>query len=216
MSSMPAPRSRASASRLVRAAAAERMALLRERERLNRRRDGIARQLAALEAQLADVAERVELIDRLAPEAANVHPLPPRDEGDGLKGAAIRRAAIEVLLAREGGPAPVHYKEWFELLEQAGHRVAGKDPLAVFLTQISRSPVIRRSSRAGVYEVDLDAPERLLGRLERLHARLAEHAQRPGDRDERDRLLADIALAERALDEARRTLPAAAATRAAG
>jgi hypothetical protein len=215
---MPAARSRTTASRLVRAAAAERMALLRERERLTRRRDGVARQLAALERQLGDVTERVELIDRLAPEAANVHPLPARDEGAGIKGAAIRQAAIDVLLAREGSPAPVHYKEWFGLLEQAGHRVAGKDPLAVFLTQISRSPVIRRSSQAGVYEVDLDAPERLRARLARLHARLAEHAQSPGDRAERDRLLADIAATERALDEARRTLPdpAVSAASAAG
>ena len=215
---MPLPRSRSrpTASRLVRAAAAERMALLRERERLTRRRDGMAGQLATLERQLADVAERVELIDRLAPEAANVHPLPARDDGAGLRGAAIRQAAIDVVLAREGDPAPIHYKEWFGLLEQAGHRVAGKDPLAVFLTQISRSPVIRRSSQAGVYELVLDAPERLRARLDRLHAGLAEHA---GDRAERDRLLGDIAATERALDEARRTLPdreAAAATRAAG
>jgi hypothetical protein len=232
MSSVPAttPRSTSSRStnaRLLRAAAAERMALLRERERLTRRRDGLAGQLATVEEQLATVSERIELIDRLAPEAANIHPLPAREERAGLKGAAIRRAAIEVLLARaatggarQGAPGggPIHYKDWYALLERAGHHVAGKDPLAVFLTQISRSPLVRRSTQAGVYELDLGAPTRLRERLARLHARLAEHAGRdasrvgqPGERAERERLLAELAATERALEEALRMLPADAA-----
>ncbi|HEY4281072.1 MAG TPA: hypothetical protein VGM91_22860, partial [Conexibacter sp.] len=118
------------------------MALLRERDKLIRRRDAVAQQLAAIEEQLADVRERLELIDRLVPEAANVHPLPDRGPGaggypDGLKGSAIRRAAVRVLLERPTGPVEaIHYKEWFAALEAAGHRVAGKDPVAVFLTQI--------------------------------------------------------------------------------
>jgi hypothetical protein len=208
-------------SRLVRAAAAERMGLLRERERLSARRDGVARQLAALEQRLADAEERLDLIDRLAPEAANVHPLPARAAREGLTGAAIRRAAIEVLAAREQGPGAIHYKDWFALLEQAGHQVAGKDPLAVFLTQLARSPLVRRSTQAGVYELDLGAPVRLRRRLDQLHAQLAERSRTtPGspERAERDRLLAEIATAERALDEAERTLPEGAATgaRAAG
>lgn len=205
--------SRSSSSRLTRAAGAERIALLRERDKLTRRRDAVAGQLAGIEQQLADVEERLELIDRLVPEAANVHPLPGHGTADGLRGAAIRQAAIDVLLARgggsgAGGPGPIHYKEWFQSLEAAGHEVAGKDPLAVFLTQISRSPVVRRTTRSGVYELDLDAPARLRARLERLHARLSEHA--PGsaaDRAERDRVVAEIAVTERALDEAERALP---------
>jgi hypothetical protein len=206
---MPSHPSRSSSSRLARAAGAERMALLRERDKLTRRRDAAAAQLAAVEDQLSEVEERLELIDRLVPEAANVHPLPGRGSSvageDGLKGSAIRRAAIEVLIARPAGPAdPIHYKDWFRALEAAGHRVAGKDPLAVFLTQISRSPVVRRTTRSGVYELDLDAPARLRARLDRLHARLAEQ---PGDRAERDRVLAELTVAERALDEAERALP---------
>lgn len=220
---MPSSPSRSSSSRLARAAGAERMALLRERDKLTRRRHHVAEQLAALDTQLADVEERLQLIDRLVPEAANVHPLPNRGSGasgDGLKGAAIRRAAIDVLLARSDTAAPIHYKDWFGLLEADGHEVAGKDPLAVFLTQISRSPVVRRSTRSGVYELDLDAPSRLRSRLDRLHARLVEQSQ-AGDRAERDRLVAEIAVAERALDEADRSLrdggdAATGRTRAAG
>lgn len=223
---MPSTPSRSSSSRLARAAGAERMALLRERDKLTRRRHHVADQLAALDAQLAAVEERLQLIDRLVPEAANVHPLPSRAggaAGSGLKGAAIRAAAVEALLQRPDPAAPIHYREWFRLLESAGREVAGKDPLAVFLTQISRSPVVRRSTRSGVYELDLEAPARLRARLERLHARLAERshaAGSPEDRAERDRVVAEIAVAERALDEARRALPdpgdAGAQTRAAG
>jgi hypothetical protein len=187
------------------------MALLRERDKLTRRRAAAAEALAAIEQQLGEVEERLELIDRLVPEAANVHPLPARGGsgaggGDGLKGAAIRRAAIDVLLARPGDGAtePIHYKEWFRLLEASGRPVAGKDPLAVFLTQISRSPVVRRTTHSGVYELDLEAPARLRARLDRLHARLAEQST---DRAERERIVAEIGVAERALDEAERALP---------
>ena len=205
---MPSPSSRSSSSRLARAAGAERMALLREREKLVRRRAAAAEALAAIEEQLGEVEERLELIDRLVPEAANVHPLPARGGGngsDGLKGAAIRRAAIDVLLARPGAAdEPIHYKEWFRLLEASGRPVAGKDPLAVFLTQISRSPVVRRTTHSGVYELDLEAPARLRARLDRLHARLAEQS---ADRAERERIVAEIGVAERALDEAERSLP---------
>ncbi|HST39438.1 MAG TPA: hypothetical protein VLK58_08005 [Conexibacter sp.] len=206
---MPSSSSRSSSSRLARAAGAERMALLRERDKLTRRRDAAAQALAAVEQQLSDVEERLELIDRLVPEAANVHPLPARGSGagnaDGLKGAAIRSAAIAVLLARPtGAETPIHYKEWFRALEAAGHHVAGKDPLAVFLTQISRSPVVRRTPDSGVYELDLEAPANLRARLDRLHARLAEQSS---DRSERERIVAEIAVTERALDEAERALP---------
>jgi hypothetical protein len=203
------PSSRSSSSRLARAAGAERMALLRERDKLARRRAAAVEALAAIEEQLGEVEERLELIDRLVPEAANVHTLPARGGGaagaDGLKGAAIRRAAIDVLLARPGGAdQPIHYKEWFRALEAAGRPVAGKDPLAVFLTQISRSPVVRRTTHSGVYELDLDAPARLRSRLDRLHARLAEQST---DRAERERIVTEIGVAERALDEAERSLP---------
>jgi hypothetical protein len=219
---MPSTPSRTVSSRLVRAAAAERMALLRERAKLVRRRESAAAQLAALEEQLATVDDRLGLIDRLAPEAANVHPLPSRDSGEGLKGASIRQAAIDVLLRRPHGAGPIHYKEWFALLEQAGKPVAGKDPLAVFLTQISRSPVVRRTTQSGVYELDVEVPERLRTRLARLHARLAACPPALGDseeRAERDRIVAEISAAERALDEAERALAQAAGgrgTRAAG
>ncbi|HEY4279940.1 MAG TPA: hypothetical protein VGM91_17070, partial [Conexibacter sp.] len=63
-------------------------------------------------------------------------------------------------------------------------------------------------AHSGTYELDLDAPANLRARLDRLHARLAEQS---ADRSERDRVIAEIAVAERALDEAERALAPAIA-----
>jgi hypothetical protein len=92
---------------------------------------------------------------------------------------------------------------------RAGHEVAGKDPLAVFLTQLGRSPVIRRTGRPGVYALDAAAPEKLKQRLDRLHRELKELAA--GDdltaiRVRRETLTKQIADTEKALDEATRVL----------
>ena len=42
-------------------------------------------------------------------------------------------------------PEPLHYCAWFQQLLGAGFAVAGRDPQAVFLTQPTRSPVVRRT-----------------------------------------------------------------------
>ena len=56
-------------------------------------------------------------------------------------GPDIREVAVRLLV--DNGREAMHYREWYELLERAGHEIAGKDPLAVFLTQISRSPAVQ-------------------------------------------------------------------------
>jgi hypothetical protein len=91
-----------------------------------------------------------------------------------LRGPAIREAAVRVLIAQAGPIEALHYRQWYELLLEAGFRVAGKDPLAVFLTQLSRSPLVRKASAPGVYEVDRQAPQRIRQRLDRLQAELRE------------------------------------------
>jgi hypothetical protein len=102
----------------------------------------------------------------------------------------------------------LHYRAWFQLLEDAGYTVAGKDPLAVFLTQISRSPIVRKTTQSGVYELDRDAPQRLRRRIEQLHGELRElttppssHADLREIRARRKALTAAIGQAERALEE---------------
>lgn len=130
-----------------------------------------------------------------------------------LSGPAIREAAVRVVLQQPEYIEALHYRRWYELLSDAGYAVAGKDPLAVFLTQLTRSPVIRKASKAGVYELDRQAPLRLRQRLERLHAERGEvttavvpDSDIASVRARRHELDLSIAHTERALEEALRAL----------
>lgn len=150
---------------------------------------------------------------------AQTGPIRPADRPGGLlRGPAIRRAAVEVLLAQADRPEALHYRDWFDLVRAAGFDVAGKDPLAVFLTQLSRSPVIRRGTQAGVYELDVTAPARLGIALDRLHEDLRGLTARPeatadlaAIRARREQLTLEINQTEKALEEAEATLAAGGA-----
>jgi hypothetical protein len=238
-------------SRLLRAAAAERADLERQRERLTARREELRGELERIEEGLFEVDDRMALLDRLAgseieraraaaggrdeaagfpPGSVGVHEVGSRRERArapapaaapplpappaALRGTAIRETAVRVLLERSGGGGPVHYREWFDLLASSGHEVAGRDPLAAFLTQISRSPVVRRTTRAGVYEIDVCAPDRLRRRLAALQEelrRVADPAARIHGPDSRRRareLMGAMGRLERSLEEAVRSLDA--------
>jgi hypothetical protein len=130
-----------------------------------------------------------------------------------LRGPAIRRAAIEVLRALPERTEALHYRAWFDAVRAAGFDVAGKDPLAVFLTQLSRSPVVRRGTQSGVYEVDADAPRRLRDRLDALHADLRGLTAAPSAtadltaiRARRGAITTQITQVEKALEEAEAVL----------
>lgn len=227
--------------RLLRAASAEQTDLVRHRERLTRRRARLLGELRALDEALSAVDRRLDMLAQLAgPPPATEDPerepigrgpseLPAHgttavaeDLADSerarladppLRGPAIREAAVRVLLAQPEQIEAVHYRRWYELLTEAGHTVAGKDPLAVFLTQLSRSPVVRKASAPGVYELDRHAPTRLRQRLDRLQAELREvTVAAPGPielgavRARRHELDLTISQQERALEEALRVL----------
>src|SRR3954447_365166 len=204
-------------ARLLRAAAAEREDLRRHRDRLLAERARLRAELDGIEASLRDLDERDALLDRLAgpaPARPAGAMTPPGDAGaTALRGPAIRRAAVEVLRARPDRPQALHYRDWFEALRAAGYTVAGKDPLAVFLTQLSRSPVVRRGTQSGVYELDPAAPRRLRDRLEALHAELRGLTAAPSPtadltaiRARRAALTTEITRAEKALEEAESVL----------
>jgi hypothetical protein len=202
-------------SRLLRAAAAERSDLDRHRDRLMARRDALRADLERIEAALVEVDERVALLARLAPPGAVPEPVraAAATSGTPLRGTAIRETAVRVLAGSSNAGGPIHYRRWLELVEAAGYAVSGKEPAAVFLTQISRSPVVRKTSRSGVYELDRDAPERLRRRLAALQGRLRTVTAAPADaadlaaiRGQREQTLAEITQAERALEEAARSL----------
>jgi hypothetical protein len=69
-----------------------------------------------------------------------------------LRGQRLQEIAIRVLAERHVVGQPVHYKEWYGLLREAGYSVGGKEPLASFLATISRSPKVRAvGQRSGLY-----------------------------------------------------------------
>jgi hypothetical protein len=210
-------------ARLVRAAAAERVELRRHRERMLAAREQLRAELAGIEASLRDLDDRDALLDRLAGPAADAAPgpaTPPageRSPGDvvALRGPAIRRAAVQVLLAMPDRPDALHYREWFDAVGAAGYQVAGKNPLAVFLTQLSRSPVVRRGTQSGVYEIDRAAPRRLREQLDALHSELRGLTATPSAtadltaiRTRRAALTTQITQVEKALEEAEGVLEA--------
>jgi len=204
--------------RLQRAAEAEREELRKTRQQLLSKREEVVARLHQLDAALAKVRDRETLLDRLAPatptKEANVGLNEVSAAQELLRGPAIRETAVLVLSAR-GGVEAIHYREWFKLLAAAGYSVAGKDPLAVFLTQISRSPVVRKGTQAGVYELDLEAPVRLRRELNRLQSELRDLADEPQStlrlaqiRSRRERVTTAIGRLERELEEAGRVLGA--------
>lgn len=215
------PNTPKTSSRLVRAAVAERGELARHRERLLGRRDALRAELDQIERALGDVDERSALLDRLAPpehaspegvtaESGEVAELPGAKV---LRGTAIRETAVRLLASGSDAMRPVHYRRVYELLGEAGYAVAGKDPLATFLTQLSRSPVMRKTTEAGVYQLDPNAPDRLRRRLGDLQGELRSVTGNPSAADDlaevrrrRERVLSEVAQVERALEEALRVL----------
>lgn len=220
-------------SRLVRAAVAEQADLVRHRERLSCERERLTRALREVDDALSATERRLEVLAELAgsarhpavsepglvsprsgDDAANAAGAPPQDDArPALRGPAIREAAVRALLTQPERIDALHYRRWYELLLEAGFGVAGKDPVAVFLTQLSRSPLVRKTSTPGVYEVDRQAPLRIRHRLERLQAELREvTVAAPGPvelgavRARRHELDLAISQQERALEEALRVL----------
>lgn len=209
-------------ARLLKAVAAERNGLRRRRDALLKRRRRIQTQLDELDGAIAELDERLALISRLgdedpAPSHQNAEPeseTSAERRGPVLRGPAIRAAAVKVLLAHPQRPEALHYRRWFDLLSKAGYDVAGKDPLAVFLTQLSRSPLVHRSTQGGVYELDLQAPARLRQQLEDLQGQLrtltASASSSTADlgsiRSQRTALNLQISKVEKALQEAEETL----------
>lgn len=71
-----------------------------------------------------------------------------------LRGQRLEEVAIAILRNRAEPHAEIHYRQWLALLQDEGHRVAGKDPAATFLAQITRSPRVERvGNRTGLYRL---------------------------------------------------------------
>ena len=69
-----------------------------------------------------------------------------------LRGERLREVALEVLAEQVGPGREIHYRDWFTLVRQAGHRIGGRDPLATFLAQVNRAEgVVSIGRRSGLY-----------------------------------------------------------------
>jgi hypothetical protein len=200
----------------VRAARAEADRLRLEAQRL---REEAARHHALAEGATAEaivLESRVRELDELLGRAPQLRlDLQP----EALRGQRLRETAIEIIGKHRRLGEPIHYREWFELLLAEGHSVEGKDPLATFLTQVTRSPVVLRQPRQpGVYRVDPQTGgEETLRALERARQRLLalrqelEQARAQGDEPRADGLrkqhaaaARDVAAGQRALSEVAR------------
>jgi hypothetical protein len=137
------------------AAAAERALVARRVEDLREQARRMRECAEAVEVDLAASTRLLHQLDEMLGDAPQLS-MTPSDET--LRGHRLRDVAIQVLKRYRGGymgeAAAVHYREWYELVVHDGHRVAGKDPVATFLTQVSRAPEIERvGHRSGRYRL---------------------------------------------------------------
>jgi hypothetical protein len=131
---------------------------------VTRERQVVADRLEALRAQSRRLHEVVDQVDADAAETARL--LRQMDEmlgiaqqlsldaHDELRGQKLQEIAVELLRQKRGVGVEVHYKDWYELLLEAGLVVGGKDPLATFLTQIGRAANVESvRPRSGLYRL---------------------------------------------------------------
>jgi septation ring formation regulator EzrA len=162
--------------RFSRAARAERDRLQRQRAQLDKKRQQWLAKASTVEAEVEAIDKQLQVLEELAdPSAAPIEIRPARDpnEPEQLSGAGIRVVAVPLLI-RKHGESPIHYRDWYALLQQEGYEAAGKRPDAVFLNQVSRSPLIRTTTKSGYYILDLEATEQLRERLRQQQAELGQ------------------------------------------
>lgn len=132
--------------------------------------EALRQEYRALQARVEQSRERAERLRELAEQAeaqaasegklmrdlAGVLGLSAQtslDELDGrLRGQRLRDVAVKVLRDKHQVGEPIHYRAWFDLVRQQGYAVAGKDPVATFLAQVSRAKEVEPlGRRSGLY-----------------------------------------------------------------
>jgi predicted nuclease with TOPRIM domain len=171
--------------RFSRAARAERDRLDRKRSQLYKRRETLQAKVDALDEELEAVDQQLQVLEDFAGGnggAIEIREVNRSDEDapELLSGSFIRILAVPLLI-REHGLSPIHYRDWYVLLNKAGYAAAGKRPDAVFLNQIARSPLVRATTKSGYYVLDLTVVEQLRAQLGKQQAELAELMQNVPD-----------------------------------
>jgi hypothetical protein len=195
-------------TRFRKAARAERDRLLHQRGKAETAASHIREQLQAAEDRVHQLDEQISALHGLVGEAQEpaVRLAPEESSGDGrktLRGSSIRETAVRVLLESERAGDPIHYRAWLDLLGAAGYEIVGKRPDAVFLNQVVRSPAVKATTKAGVYELDWDAPERLQRQVAQLQLDLRNATAHGAlDAEDLEKLTLEIRRAQRAHQEA--------------
>lgn len=152
---MAAANPKPASKRLIEAAAVERQALEHDLRALDERRLALQSELRSVEIAEREMRRRLQLVSEIAgshkPRALRVVDAREAESRALLRGRAIREAAVQVVAASSEPTRPRHYGDWYAELLNAGYAVAGRDPQAAFLTQLNRSPVVRRDPEPGVY-----------------------------------------------------------------
>jgi hypothetical protein len=149
------PKAASASSDFVEAAKAERdhlAARLTEVQERGEHFETLAAEAREEATMLADSIRAIEEVAGLAPQMAMC------EISEELRGERLREVALEVLHRLSASGDPVHYRIWFEALVESGYRVIGKDPLATFLTQVSRIDRVERiGRRSGLYRLRVAA-----------------------------------------------------------
>lgn len=127
-------------------------------------REIVAARLEELREQSARLHELVDKVDvdvekttrllRRMDEMLGIAPQLSLEAQGELRGQKLQEIAIDLLRQTKGAGVAVHYREWFELLLEAGLHVAGRDPLNTFLTQVARAPQVESvRPRSGLYRL---------------------------------------------------------------
>lgn len=127
-------------------------------------REVVTGRLEALRAQSARLHELVDQVDgeveetarllRRMDEMLGIAPQLSLEAHGELRGQKLQEIAVALLQEKRGAGVAVHYRDWFDLLVEAGLHVAGKDPLSTFLTQVARAPSVESvKPRSGLYRL---------------------------------------------------------------
>jgi hypothetical protein len=137
------------------------------------RQEALLAEYRAMAADVAEQRDRAERLQALADDAraqaeaqesalrelgglVGIDPQLSMDQqlDARLRGQRLQEIAIRVLAERHPGGEPIHYKQWYALLREAGYSIGGKDPQATFLSSISRSSQVRSMGRrSGLYVI---------------------------------------------------------------
>lgn len=122
-----------------------RLATLQEQsKRLHDLSDAVDAEIADTGRLLRNIDEMLGLAPQLSLEALH---------GE-LRGRKLQEIAVELLRQKRDPGAEIHYTDWFGLLTDAGLQVAGRDPLASFLTQVSKAADVESvRPRSGLYRL---------------------------------------------------------------